>query len=304
MLQVTVLRNGKKNMSDFKTLHPICLLVYFIAVIVLLLLCSHPLMMLIGCIAAAGLLVNLELGSLKNMLKWMLPICLFIIVANPLLNHRGVTRLFFAFGQWVTLEAVCYGAVSGLSLMSLILWFACYQKVMTSDKFLYLFGKIAPASALMVTMALAFVPKLQNQLQQIQECQKMLSGEKETVKGKMAAAIHHVSTLIGWSLENAVEQVDSMKARGYGIKRRSTFHLFRFGRRDMCFLAVVICLAGSCLIFRSHGYGVMEFYPRIVGQYHGVKDSLFYILFLVLAGIPGVMGWKEKLLWGFYNSNP
>ena len=35
-----------------------------------------------------------------------------------------------------------------LSLAALILWFGCYSEVMTSEKFLYLFGKIAPASAL------------------------------------------------------------------------------------------------------------------------------------------------------------
>lgn len=48
-------------------------------------------------------------------MRFLLPMMLVIVVANPLFNHRGVTMLFMLFDQWITLEAIGYGAVSALS---------------------------------------------------------------------------------------------------------------------------------------------------------------------------------------------
>lgn len=290
-------------MNDFKSLHPICIFAYFVVMIVMLLICNHPVVMLSACAGAVFLLLNFKEHSMTGMLKWILPLILIITIANPLLNHRGVTRVCFLFGQWITLEAICYGVASGLSLVALILWFSCYQRIMTSDKFLYLFGKAAPASSLLITMALAFVPKLRLQLQQIQECQEMLTEETKTTDGKIRLAIRNVSVLLGWSLENTVEQADSMKARGYGIRRRTTFHLFRMKGRDVRFLVMLLILACICIGLRIHGCGTMEFYPRISESFHGTEDIIFYLSFLILVGIPGVMEWKEEMLWRSYNLN-
>ncbi len=291
-------------MNDFKNLHPICIFSYFVAVIVLVLACNQPLFLIFACAGAILLRLSDRKTWKGSMWKWLLPLVLFIAVANPLLNHRGVTRLGVLFGQWITLEAVCYGIVAGLSLATLILWFSCYQKIMTSDKFLYLFGKIAPASSLLITMALAFVPKLQGQLRQIQECQNMISGEGKKPGKKLHLALQNMSTLLGWSLENTVEQADSMKARGYGLKRRTTFHLFYFRKRDIRFLIFLLLDAVLCLILRFRGCGTMEFYPKISVAVYGKADLVFYICVFVLVGLPAVMEWKEELLWRSYNLNP
>lgn len=292
-------------MSDFKNLHPVCIFSYFVVVIGMILVCNDPLLMVIACAGAALLLGTTEKSGIKKHIKWMLPLLILIAIANPLVNHRGVTRLFVLFDQWITLEAVCYGVSSALSLAAVILWFCCYQKIMTSDKFLYIFGKIAPACALLVSMALAFVPKLQKQLEQILECRQMMPLQEENrLKDKIYTAIRNVSILLGWSLENTVEQADSMKARGYGIKKRTAFHLFRIRRRDVIFLAVLLVETGICLGLRILGYGTMEFYPRIVDTFSGKWNGLFYLTFLLLAVLPGIMEWKEEMVWRSYNLNP
>lgn len=288
-------------MSSFQSLHPICVFSYFVSVIMLVLLCHNPIVMMIACGGALFFLFRKEEAGIWNWMKLLFPMFLFITLSNPLLNHRGVTRLFLILGQWVTLEAVCYGITSGLSLAALILWFACYQKVMTTDKFLYLFGKAAPATALLISMALNLVPKLQGQLHQIEEAQNMLYPKAPCIFDKLKKAIRNVSTLLGWSLENAVEQADSMKARGYGIRRRTTFHLFRFESRDRKFMILLLLLAGSCFVARFLGYGTMEFYPRMDSLVVGTGEIVFDMIFLILAGIPGVLEWKEELLWRSYD---
>lgn len=288
-------------MRYFENLHPICILIYFVAVIGLTLVCFHPVMMVVSLMGAFSFLLRLKGGKgAGQQFRFVIPMFLHVAVANPLINHRGVTLLGMFLNQWITLEAIAYGITAGLSLAALILWFGCYSEVMTSEKFLYLFGKIAPSSALLISMALQLVPKLNRQLTEIKESQEMLRPAKKNFAGKLGTAIRHTSTLVGWSLEGAVEQTDSMKARGYGLKRRTTFHLFHFDSRDFRFLCGVLMLSGVCVIARAFGHGHMEFYPRMDAVITGESGIVLYFLFGVLAFLPAILEGKEALVWRSY----
>ena len=271
------------------------------AVIGLTLVCFHPVMMVVSLMGAFSFLLRLKGGKgAGQQFRFVIPMFLLVAVANPLINHRGVTLLGMFLNQWITLEAIAYGITAGLSLAALILWFGCYSEVMTSEKFLYLFGKIAPSSALLISMALQLVPKLNRQLTEIKESQEMLRPAKKNFAGKLGTAIRHTSTLVGWSLEGAVEQTDSMKARGYGLKRRTTFHLFHFDSRDFRFLCGVLMLSGVCVIARAFGHGHMEFYPRMDAVITGESGIVLYFLFGVLAFLPAILEGKEALVWRSY----
>lgn len=288
-------------MRYFENLHPICILIYFVAVIGLTLVCFHPVMLVVSLVGAFSFLLRLKGGKgAGQQFRFVIPMFLLVAVANPLINHRGVTLLGMFLNQWITLEAIAYGITAGLSLAALILWFGCYSEVMTSEKFLYLFGKIAPSSALLISMALQLVPKLSRQLTEIKESQEMLRPAKKNFAGKLGTAIRHTSTLVGWSLEGAVEQTDSMKARGYGLKRRTTFHLFHFDSRDFRFLCGVLMLSGVCVIARAFGHGHMEFYPRMDAVITGESGIVLYFLFGVLAFLPAILEGKEALVWRSY----
>ena len=288
-------------MRYFENLHPICILIYFVAVIGLTLACFHPVMLVVSLVGAFSFLLRLKGGKgAGQQFRFVIPLFLLVAVANPLINHRGVTLLGMFLNQWITLEAIAYGITAGLSLAALILWFGCYSEVMTSEKFLYLFGKIAPSSALLISMALQLVPKLNRQLTEIKESQEMLRPAKKNFAGKLGTAIRHTSTLVGWSLEGAVEQTDSMKARGYGLKRRTTFHLFHFDSRDFRFLCGVLMLSGVCVIARAFGHGHMEFYPRMDAVITGESGIVLYFLFGVLAFLPAILEGKEALVWRSY----
>lgn len=289
-------------MNSFEQLHPVCLFSYFVAVIVLILLCHHPLAMVLACACALFFLYNVEGRAAFKWCKWMLPVVLFIAIVNPLFNHRGITPLFRINDQWITLEALGYGITSGLSMAALILWFACYQKIMTNDKFLYLFGQIAPSSALLITMAWNYIPDLTKKMKDIQDGQKMLEGDEEkSFLKNVKKALKTVSVLLGWSLENVVEQADSMKARGYGLRRRSTFHLFRFEGKDIFFLIGMGSVSIICFVLRFLGCGTMEFYPRMQSLTEGRETLLFFAFFFILSSIPGWIQWKEDRRWNSYD---
>lgn len=286
------------KMRFFSTLHPAVILCYFIGMLGLTLACVHPVTVFLSLMGASWFLLLLRgAKALGKTMRFVGPMFLFVALANPLFNHRGVTMLFLLFDQWITLEAISYGLVSAGLLAAVIVWFACYQEVMTSDKFLYLFGQIAPSASLLITMTLRFIPQLQRNAGEIKEARRMLSGEPGRLTQKLKAATRELSALLGMSMEQAVETADSMKARGYGMKRRTTFHLFRFDSRDAGMLAAVLALAGVCTLARIFGHGYMEFYPRMTAVLLGASSYTQFVLFGLLAALPGILEGREAIRW-------
>lgn len=289
------------RMRFFGTLHPAVSMCYFVCVIGLTLACPHVVTVLLSLLG--GTMFNLALRGRKafgRTMRFVLPMFLLVCIGNPLVNHRGVTMLFLLFDQWITLEAIVYGVVTACSLAAIILWFGCYQEVMTSDKFLYLFGKIAPATALLITSALRFIPQMQQNAAQIKQSRAMLQDNSPRLFQKLAHAIQNLSALLGMSMENAVQTADSMKARGFGARRRTTFHLFRFDARDARTLALILTLCGICVVARCYGHGYMEYYPRITALTMGASSMTMFILFAALMLLPSILEAKEAVVWRSY----
>ena len=289
------------RMRFFGTLHPAVSMCYFVCVIGLTLACPHVVTVLLSLLGST--LFNLALRGRKafgRTMRFVLPMFLLVCIGNPLVNHRGVTMLCLLFNQWITLEAIVYGVVTACSLAAIILWFGCYQEVMTSDKFLYLFGKIAPATALLITSALRFIPQMQQNAAQIKQSRAMLQDNSPRLFQKLAHAIQNLSALLGMSMENAVQTADSMKARGFGARRRTTFHLFRFDARDARTLALILTLCGICVVARCYGHGYMEYYPRITALTMGASSMTMFILFAALMLLPSILEAKEAVVWRSY----
>ena len=126
----------------FGTYHPIVNMFYFIVVIGVAMFINHPIILTVGLVASifySTFLVGFK-QNMKFMATFVLPMILVVTIINPIFNHYGVTVLaYFSNGNAITLEAIVYGLVTGLMLAIVIMWFFCYVKVMTSDKFIYLF---------------------------------------------------------------------------------------------------------------------------------------------------------------------
>ena len=281
------------RMRFFGNLHPAVSMCCFVCVIGLTLACPHVVTVLLSLLGS--ILFNLALRGRKTFgrtMRFVLPMFLIICIGNPLVNHRGVTMLCLLFDQWITLEAIVYGIVTACSLAAIILWFGCYQEVMTSDKFLYLFGKIASA--------LRFIPQMQQNAAQIKQSRAMLQDNSPRLFQKLAHAIQNLSALLGMSMENAVQTADSMKARGFGARRRTTFHLFCFDARDARTLALILTLSGICVVARCYGHGYMEYYPRITALTMGPSSMTMFILFAALMLLPSILEAKEAVVWRSY----
>ena len=169
-------------------------------------------------------------------------------------------------GNWVTLEALVYGVVLGAVMFVVIQWFSCYNQIMTSDKFVYLFGRIIPALSLVLSMALRFVPRFMAQLKIIRNGQKSMG--RDTSNGNIISRARHglniLSILITWALENAIETSDSMRSRGYGLHGRTAFSIYSFTKRDKILGIVMAGLFALITAGCARGAVFAQYDPRIL----------------------------------------
>lgn len=286
--------------SVFDTYHPIINFGFFCVVIGTGIFLRHPVFLTTAVVAS--LIYALMLGgkgTLKFFLYFILPMVLAFTVINPLVNQRGETILFYTRYSQVTMEAVIYGLLSGLMLASILLWFSCYNKVMTSDKFVYIFGKIMPAVSLIFSMVMRFVPNFKMQIQKISNAQRCI-GRDVSNGTKMEKAKHGmkiISIMFTWALENAIDSADSMRSRGYGLKNRSTFSIYRFDKRDT--LAAIFLVAMTVIVLTGAVLGTcsIEFYPTIVMADFNIFTILVCAAYLLLCFFPVLIELKEVAIW-------
>ena len=277
-------------MSGFAALHPTVNFIFFVCVLALSFVLSHPLLLGLGLICAA---VNawLCMGKTRffGQLRLLLPLLIFTALLNPLLSGDGKTVLFsFPWGAPCTAESLLYGLCTAMRLASVILWFSVWNAVITTDKFTFLFGRFLPSMALTVCMGLRLVPRLLGRLREVSDVQKCLDPSAKGLKH----AGRCVSVVISWALENAIDTADSMKSRGYGLKGRSYFSLYRFAREDALCLVLSLALGLACVFWGADA----EFFPSLQIEW-GMKTTFTAMAYTFLGLLPTIFEAKEALAW-------
>ena len=283
----------------FSKMHPVTNFIFFAAVIAFSMFLMHPVCLMLTLICAVVYAVYLS-GKKAVLfgLRFLLPTALFLIIINPLLNHRGATIIeYLPWDNPLTLESIIYGFAAAMVICSAAMWFHSLNRVMTSDKLIFLFGRIAPALGMVLSMALRFIPRFAEQFRQTRLAQKQFSAEKTSLKGHVKSAAAVFSTVISSSMENAIDTSDSMKSRGYGLKGRTSYKRFRFTRDDA--LAVAVMLADIAALITMLVFGKLEFryFPSIKGNIWDIYAVLFYILYLILLLTPILISGREGYKW-------
>ena len=287
--------------DSFYDYHPTVNLLYFTLVIVFSMLLTHPMAQAIALASAITYAVSVEgKKSVVFLLKFCLPMVLLTAFINPAFSHEGVTVLvYFRNGNPLTLESILYGVGAGIVLVTVILWFSAFSRVMTSDKFIYLFGKVIPALSLVLSMSLRFVPKFKKQTEIVVEAQRCIGRDISTgsLWKRFRTAVVIMSIMITWALENAIETADSMKSRGYGLKGRTAFSIYRMDERDK----YTLLWLGFCGLFLAAGVMLSAFgfryFPSI--RYAALDGTTlpFYAVYLGLCLTPVVLNLTEERKW-------
>ena len=213
--------------------------------------------------------------------------------------NAGVTILVYVNDNPITLEAILFGAASGVMFAAVLLWFSCYNAVMTSDKFLYLFGRIIPALSLIFSMALRFVPRFAAQLKIISNAQKCVG--RDISQGNLLTRAKNglkiLSILITWALENAVDTADSMRCRGYGLPGRTAFSNFRLDSRDKASLGLLGGLTALLLVGLALGETTAVYFPAVRIPPVTPLSFVFYAAYAALLSFPLVVNGWEDIKW-------
>ncbi|MGF7086912.1 energy-coupling factor transport system permease protein [Kroppenstedtia sanguinis] len=248
----------------FRDLHPVVTFLYYAGVLLLLLLMFHPLFILSAWILLFA--VNLLYDGGKELLRWkgvMGMTAGLVLVVNPLISQRGSHILWEGSSHRITWEAVLYGGMMAGIILCVIAVFSSYQQVIPSDKFLYLFSRLLPQWALLTVLALRFVPLLRERLDEIGRVHRSREDEipKLSLRERLRRSMKRLEVLLTWSLEEGLQTADSMKARGYGIGRRSSYSPYRWRSKDGVALLFLVIAGGACLYGWSQGLGILTIYP-------------------------------------------
>jgi energy-coupling factor transport system permease protein len=297
-------RNGwiqMQNKETFSSYHPVINFLYFGLVLAFTMFFMHPACLAISLISAVLYSIRLRgKKAVRFSLFFMLPMMLLAAVINPAFNHEGVTLLaYLPSGNPLTLESIAYGIAAAAMLASVVIWFTCYNEIMTSDKFVYLFGRVIPALSLVLSMTLRFVPRFTAQIKMVSEAQRCVG--RDVSEGSLLRRVKNgitiLSIMVTWSLENAIETADSMKSRGYGLKGRTAFSIYRFDRRDKSVLLWLL----FCGLYVLSGWLVGGVYWRYYPSMKGIPLSpfpiSFMLIYLALCLTPGFLDVKEDRAW-------
>lgn len=288
------MQNRKKHV--FLMYHPGVIFLYILAVLVFSMLTYQPVYLLLTI--AAGSIYSIYLNGLtrftKN-LRFGLVLMLVLALVNPFFNPRGTSVIFYFRQNPVTWEAAAFGVAAGGMLLAVLLWFSCYASLIDNEKFLYLFGRLLPTLALMLSMISRLVPVTRYKAACINNAQKAMGHAPVTFREKFKLGIRTTSILMSWSMEDSIETSDSMRARGYGSGRRSNYSLFRWHWQDsaaLVLLSVMISL-NTVLIFTS----TFQYFPVFTGTLFSAVNIGGYLLHGLLLLYPLLLELKERLRW-------
>ena len=286
------------NFNIFSKFHPLVNFIFFLTVIVSVVTIQHPLYIVTSL--TAGICYYILLDGKKGTKKALalLPVSIIIATINPLFNRYGEHILFHIFNRPYTLEALLYGLTLGGIFIDTIIWFACYSRVLTGDKFTALFGRLIPSLSLILVMLFQMIPNFTKKAKQIILSRKSIGkgiNSGSTFKEKVRDGATIISIMTDWSLENSIIIADSMKARGYGSKKRTNYNDYTFTKKDAILLSTIIILLIT-LFFSANTRA--DFTPKISIE----PFSLGIIIYGILTFIPTIIEIKETIVWHILKS--
>lgn len=289
--------------DTFSGFHPAVNFAYFLCVIGMTILIMQPIFLVLSLAGGCAYLLYLQgRKGMRRQVGYLLPILVMMAILNPLFNHEGVTVLFYLPNDNpVTVEAMAYGLGAAAMMGASIVWFNCCNTVFTSDKIIYLFGRVIPALSLLISMTLRFVPRFKNYLQNVLRVQQALH-KPETAMEKLRQALSAFSATVSWAMEQSIVASDSMKSRGFGEAGRTAYSIYRFDKRDGATLLILAALCLGAAAPALSGALVWEFYPRLSGTLLGPVQFFAYLCYGGICAMPLFIDRLEDHKWNSLRS--
>ena len=277
--------------SPFYNIHPLAQVIYYIACLTFALMFNNPVYVvsILVTVIILGLMYEQPKLIIKS-LKFYLIVSVFIVLINVISIRRGRNVLFYVFEKEVTLEALLYGIIMAISLMSVFLIFTSFNKIITQDRFLFVFSKVSKRLAFILMMAIRWIPVLNKTAMDINMIQitkgvDYVTKNKRNLFKKLAV---NLEILLGYSIENSMITAESMKARGYEStgKKRTFYFNYKLNNFDLLILIVEGMLIAFNIYYYMLGYGEIDIYRKLTVESFWYVYPPAYISFVILCFIP------------------
>ena len=230
----------------FEKCHPAVNFIYFATVIAGMIVFQHPIFLLISFVCAFAYSIKRNGWKALVFNVILIPCVVAFAFYYSSYNHFGVTVLHQnMIGNNMTLESLVYGFVLGLVIAGVLIWFSCVYSVFTTDKVVYLFGKVSPRLSLFLSIILRMVPRIKKEAKKINTAQRGIGrgANQGNVFQRLRNSIRILSMLITWTIDSLTLVSESMRSRGSSLRGRKAFSIYRFDNRDRAYvIALFTCL--------------------------------------------------------------
>ena len=281
----------------FEKCHPAVNFIYFVTVIAGMILFQHPVFLLISFLCA--FVYSIKRNGRKALIfnGILLPLIVAFALYYSSYHHFGVTVLDQnRIGNSMTLESLAYGFVVGFTVAGLAMWFSCIYSVFTTDKVVYLFGRVSPRLSLFLAILLRMVPRIKKEAKKIHAAQKGIGRgiDQGNLFQRVRNTIRIFSILVTWTIESLTTVSESMRSRGSSLWGRKAFSIYRFDNRDRAYVVgVFACLTVTLMAVMLNQTDI--FYdPRIVMTPVTSMSYLFYAGYALFCLMPlGLELWTQ-----------
>ena len=223
----------------FERCHPAVNLIYFTAVLTGMITFQHPVFLAISFLCAFAYSIKRNGTKALVFNLCLLPVILGFALYYSSYTHFGMTVLKQNMvGNNMTLESLVYGVVLGVIGAGVCIWLSCVFSVFTTDKVVYLFGKVSPRLSLFLAIILRMIPRIKKEAKRINMAQQGIG--KSANQGKLWQRVRNClrifSMLITWTIDSLAISSESMRSRGSSLRGRKAFSIYRFDNRDRAYV--------------------------------------------------------------------
>lgn len=284
----------------FEQYHPAINLLYFVSVLICTVCFSQPVFLMLSWLCAFA--YSVQRNGRKSLIfnLCLIPLIVLFAIYYSSYHHFGVTILRQNFiGNNMTLESLFYSLRLGIMVAAILMWCSCLFSVFTTDKIVYLFGKVNPRASLFLSIVLRMVPRLKEHGKKIGAARKSIGhgARQGNVLQRLLNSVKIFSMLLTWLLESLSSISDSMRSRGYGLEGRTAFSIYRFDNRDRSFVVALCACLTSVLMAHLLNQTTMLFDPRIILNPITPVSYGFYLSYGILCLLP--MGVELVGAWMF-----
>ena len=278
----------------FERCHPAVNLIFFAAVLVGMITFQPPVFLVISFLCAFAYSVKRNGWKAVVFNLCLLPFVVAFALYYSSYTHFGMTVLHQNMvGNNMTLESLVYGFVLGVTGAGVCIWFSCVFSVFTTDKVVYLFGKVSPRLSLFLAILLRMIPRIKKEAKRINMAQQGIGrgANQGNLWQRFRNSLRIVSMLITWTIDSLTIASESMRSRGSSLRGRKAFSIYRFDNRDRLFvIGLFLCLTLTMMAVLL-GQTDIVYDPQIIWTQ---VNPLFCIGYVVLCLMPlGLELWTE-----------